>query len=93
MVSLGRAHGIASSGARRRTQRDARCPPPDPESRFDCMIAPQPQTQTQTQPQTQTQTQTHMHMHMHMRAHRRRGRAPRPVSNGGERHVDSPRDA
>ncbi|MBD2943593.1 MULTISPECIES: hypothetical protein [pseudomallei group] len=83
MVSLGRAHGIASSGARRRTQRDARCPPPDPESRFDCMIAPQ----------TQTQTQTHMHMHMHMRAHRRRGRAPRPVSNGGERHVDSPRDA
>ncbi|ARM05252.1 hypothetical protein [Burkholderia pseudomallei] len=81
MVSLGRAHGIASSGARRRTQRDARCPPPDPESRFDCMIAPQ------------TQTQTHMHMHMHMRAHRRRGRAPRPVSNGGERHVDSPRDA
>ncbi|AYX32777.1 hypothetical protein [Burkholderia pseudomallei] len=85
MVSLGRAHGIASSGARRRTQRDARCPPPDPESRFDCMIAPQTQTQTQTQ--------THMHMHMHMRAHRRRGRAPRPVSNGGERHVDSPRDA
>ncbi|PNX14810.1 MULTISPECIES: hypothetical protein [Burkholderia] len=83
MVSLGRAHGIASSGARRRTQRDARCPPPDPESRFDCMIAPQ----------TQTQTPTHMHMHMHMRAHRRRGRAPRPVSNGGERHVDSPRDA
>ncbi|WP_079997316.1 hypothetical protein [Burkholderia pseudomallei] len=83
MVSLGRAHGIASSGARRRTQRDARCPPPDPESRFDCMIVPQ----------TQTQTQTHMHMHMHMRAHRRRGRAPRPVSNGGERHVDSPRDA
>ncbi|MBD2949267.1 hypothetical protein [Burkholderia pseudomallei] len=81
MVSLGRAHGIASSGARRRTQRDARCPPPDPESRFDCMIAPQTQTQTQT------------HMHMHMRAHRRRGRAPRPVSNGGERHVDSPRDA
>ncbi|WP_076896984.1 hypothetical protein [Burkholderia pseudomallei] len=79
MVSLGRAHGIASSGARRRTQRDARCPPPDPESRFDCMIAPQTQTQT--------------HMHMHMRAHRRRGRAPRPVSNGGERHVDSPRDA
>ncbi|WP_080307636.1 hypothetical protein [Burkholderia pseudomallei] len=77
MVSLGRAHGIASSGARRRTQRDARCPPPDPESRFDCMIAPQTQTQT----------------HMHMRAHRRRGRAPRPVSNGGERHVDSPRDA
>ncbi|MET5011504.1 hypothetical protein [Burkholderia pseudomallei] len=87
MVSLGRAHGIASSGARRRTQRDARCPPPDPESRFDCMIAPQTQTQTQTQ------TPTHMHMHMHMRAHRRRGRAPRPVSNGGERHVDSPRDA
>ncbi|MBM5575999.1 hypothetical protein [Burkholderia pseudomallei] len=85
MVSLGRAHGIASSGARRRTQRDARCPPPDPESRFDCMIAPQTQTQTQTQ--------THMHVHMHMRAHRRRGRAPRPVSNGGERHVDSPRDA
>ncbi|MBD2936997.1 hypothetical protein G5C41_12525 [Burkholderia pseudomallei] len=85
MVSLGRAHGIASSGARRRTQRDARCPPPDPESRFDCMIAPQTQTQTQTP--------THMHMHMHMRAHRRRGRAPRPVSNGGERHVDSPRDA
>ncbi|WP_076849400.1 hypothetical protein [Burkholderia pseudomallei] len=83
MVSLGRAHGIASSGARRRTQRDARCPPPDPESRFDCMIAPQ----------TQTQTHMHMHMHMHMRAHRRRGRAPRPVSNGGERHVDSPRDA
>ncbi|MFG7304281.1 hypothetical protein [Burkholderia pseudomallei] len=83
MVSLGRAHGIASSGARRRTQRDARCPPPDPESRFDCMIAPQ----------TQTQTQTQTHMHMHMRAHRRRGRAPRPVSNGGERHVDSPRDA
>ncbi|NAW73190.1 hypothetical protein [Burkholderia pseudomallei] len=83
MVSLGRAHGIASSGARRRTQRDARCPPPDPESRFDCMIAPQ----------TQTQTQTPTHMHMHMRAHRRRGRAPRPVSNGGERHVDSPRDA
>ncbi|PNW95882.1 hypothetical protein [Burkholderia pseudomallei] len=81
MVSLGRAHGIASSGARRRTQRDARCPPPDPESRFDCMIAPQTQTQTPT------------HMHMHMRAHRRRGRAPRPVSNGGERHVDSPRDA
>ncbi|WP_080381137.1 hypothetical protein [Burkholderia pseudomallei] len=81
MVSLGRAHGIASSGARRRTQRDARCPPPDPESRFDCMIAPQ------------TQTHMHMHMHMHMRAHRRRGRAPRPVSNGGERHVDSPRDA
>ncbi|WP_080381191.1 hypothetical protein [Burkholderia pseudomallei] len=89
MVSLGRAHGIASSGARRRTQRDARCPPPDPESRFDCMIAPQTQTQTQTQ----TPTPTHMHMHMHMRAHRRRGRAPRPVSNGGERHVDSPRDA
>ncbi|ARL53463.1 MULTISPECIES: hypothetical protein [Burkholderia] len=85
MVSLGRAHGIASSGARRRTQRDARCPPPDPESRFDCMIAPQTQTQTQTQTPT--------HMHMHMRAHRRRGRAPRPVSNGGERHVDSPRDA
>ncbi|ARK56054.1 MULTISPECIES: hypothetical protein [pseudomallei group] len=85
MVSLGRAHGIASSGARRRTQRDARCPPPDPESRFDCMIAPQTQTQTQTH--------MHMHMHMHMRAHRRRGRAPRPVSNGGERHVDSPRDA
>ncbi|RKO02374.1 hypothetical protein [Burkholderia mallei] len=83
MVSLGRAHGIASSGARRRTQRDARCPPPDPESRFDCMIAPQTQTQTQTQTPT----------HMHMRAHRRRGRAPRPVSNGGERHVDSPRDA
>ncbi|PPF06420.1 MULTISPECIES: hypothetical protein [pseudomallei group] len=89
MVSLGRAHGIASSGARRRTQRDARCPPPDPESRFDCMIAPQTQTQTQTQ----TPTHMHMHMHMHMRAHRRRGRAPRPVSNGGERHVDSPRDA
>ncbi|WP_076907416.1 hypothetical protein [Burkholderia pseudomallei] len=87
MVSLGRAHGIASSGARRRTQRDARCPPPDPESRFDCMIAPQTQTQTQTQTPTPT------HMHMHMRAHRRRGRAPRPVSNGGERHVDSPRDA
>ncbi|WP_122653282.1 hypothetical protein [Burkholderia pseudomallei] len=87
MVSLGRAHGIASSGARRRTQRDARCPPPDPESRFDCMIAPQTQTQTQTPTQTPT------HMHMHMRAHRRRGRAPRPVSNGGERHVDSPRDA
>ncbi|WP_081335205.1 hypothetical protein [Burkholderia mallei] len=85
MVSLGRAHGIASSGARRRTQRDARCPPPDPESRFDCMIAPQTQTQTPTH--------MHMHMHMHMRAHRRRGRAPRPVSNGGERHVDSPRDA
>ncbi|WP_313899819.1 hypothetical protein [Burkholderia pseudomallei] len=85
MVSLGRAHGIASSGARRRTQRDARCPPPDPESRFDCMIAPQTQTQTQTPTPT--------HMHMHMRAHRRRGRAPRPVSNGGERHVDSPRDA
>ncbi|WP_080278251.1 hypothetical protein [Burkholderia pseudomallei] len=85
MVSLGRAHGIASSGARRRTQRDARCPPSDPESRFDCMIEPQTQTQTQTH--------MHMHMHMHMRAHRRRGRAPRPVSNGGERHVDSPRDA